>query len=151
MNNSITYIPISLNDNKEQINKNSSLDKQLSKAHECPILSILIEDKKDNRNNSLNTADTNIFTLFKLDYDFKEIKKYDELNYSLSDISDFDLEEDKEDISDFNSSQENNSEFEEEIIIKRKKTIDNRTNDLEFEIELEKEYKEIIKKINIKQ
>ena len=147
MSNPITYIPFSLNNNQEQINKNSNLDKQLSKAHECPILSILIEDKKDNRKNSLKTANTNIYTLFKLDYDFKEIKKYDELNNSLSAISEFDLEKDKEDISDFNSSQENNSEFEEEIIIKRKTLTDNRTNDLEFEIELEKEYKEIIKKL----
>ncbi len=98
----------------------------------------------------MNTADTEILTQIKLDYNFKELKKFDELNHSLSEISEFDLEKNDQDKSDFNSSQDNNSELEEEIIIKKRITIINRKDNLEYEVELEKDFEKIIKELNLK-
>ena len=114
-----TNIHVSSNNSKEQKNGNfNSLYKAMNNKNEYSILSLLIEDNKNNkRKNSLNTADTEILTQIKLDYNFKELKKFDELNHSLSEISEFDLEKNDQDKSDFNSSQDNNSELEEEIII----------------------------------
>ena len=123
-----TNIHVSSNNSKEQKNGNfNSLYKAMNNKNEYSILSLLIEDNKNNkRKNSLNTADTEILTQIKLDYNFKELKKFDELNHSLSEISEFDLEKNDQDKYDFNSSQDNNSELEEEIIIKKRITIINR-------------------------
>ena len=107
-----------------------------------PILSSLI--KNIERQNSLKTTDTKLPVL---DYDFCEIKRFNELNHSLSDISEFDLEKDKDkNKSEFNSSESNNSDFEDEIIIvKSKKKVDLRNINYEYEKELEEEYEEILK------
>ena len=147
-----TNIHVSSNNSKEQKNGNfNSLYKAMNNKNEYSILSLLIEDNKNNkRKNSLNTADTEILTQIKLDYNFKELKKFDELNHSLSEISEFDLEKNDQDKSDFNSSQDNNSELEEEIIIKKRITIINRKDNLEYEDELEKDFEKIIKELNLK-
>ena len=147
-----TNIHVSSNNSKEQKNGNfNSLYKAMNNKNEYSILSLLIEDNKNNkRKNSLNTADTEILTQIKLDYNFKELKKFDELNHSLSEISEFDLEKNDQDKSDFNSSQDNNSELEEEIIIKKRITIINRKDNLEYEVELEKDFEKIIKELNLK-
>ena len=129
----------------------NSLYKAMNNKNEYSILSLLIEDNKNNkRKNSLNTADTEILTQIKLDYNFKELKKFDELNHSLSEISEFDLEKNDQDKSDFNSSQDDDGELEEEIIIKKRITIINRKDNLEYEVELEKDFEKIIKELNLK-
>ena len=135
---------------REKIIKPSN-DKIPLKSNEKIILSLIIN--KEKRRSSINTADTLLIQPKTLDYNFEEIKKFDELNNSLDDISNFDLEEEKnENKSDFNSEEDNdNDEFEEEeIITKNKKIINfNNKNDSEYEIELEKEFEDIMKSINI--
>ena len=143
-------IDCSNNNMEGKINK-PFIDKQKFSPinpNEKSILSLIIN--KGKRRSSLNTADTLIIKPKTLDYNLEEIKKFDELNNSLSDISDFDLEEEKdENKSDFNSEEDNNDFEEEEIIIKNKKIINNKKNDLEYEIELDKEFEDIINSINI--
>ena len=74
------------------------------------------------------------------DYDLCMINKYDEnLNDSLSFISDFDLEEDKNKLNESFSSCDNNENSVEQIEIKTKTNNDNE----EFDFELEKEWNEI--------
>jgi hypothetical protein len=107
------------------------------------ILSLLA-NKNDKKKNSLRTVDS-ILKTSNLEYSFDEIKKFDELNNSLSDISEFDLEKEKEDTSEFNSS-EDESDDSEDIKIERKerRNFDRKKNYNEFENEIEKEYKEIL-------
>ena len=143
---------ISINLRKENMFNPSNFSKKrqnLNPNKKC-ILSLLL-NKKNRRRNSVKTADTNLFILKNYDYDFKEIKRFDELNKSLSDISDFDLEKENiEHKSDFNSSQDEDSESDcEEIIIKRN-IKDKMEEDIEYELELEKEYEEIFKQLNLK-
>lgn len=84
------------------------------------------------------------------DYKFESIKKFDEFNQSMGDISDFDLEGDDEEAkSIFNSSEEDNDIEEEEIIIKSKSRINKQYNK-EYEIQLDKEFEEILGELNIK-
>ena len=118
-------------------------------VYQPPILSSLMNNIQ--RKNSLKTTDTNIYKMPFLNYNLKEIKKFDELYNSLSDISGFDLEKEKdENKSEFNSSENDNSEFEEEIIIvKSKRKCNCRDFNEEFEQELEEEYKEILQDLNI--
>ena len=99
------------------------------------------------RKNSIKSLDINLTKPVNLDYNFKEIKKFDEFNKSLNDISDFDLEREKEENkSEFNSSVEDFSEIEnEEIIIKNKKIFNNNKYDFEYEEIIEKEFEEIKK------
>ena len=144
---------ISITCRKENIKNldNISIKEQnLNPNNKC-ILSILL-NKKDRRRNSVETVDTNLIELKNYDYDFKEIKRFDELNKSLSNISEFDLEEDKNDNkSDFNSSEDENSESGcEEIIIKTNIKDRRMKEDIEYDLELEKEYEEIFKQLNIK-
>ena len=144
---------ISITCRKENIKNldNISIKEQnLNPNNKC-ILSILL-NKKDRRRNSVETVDTNLIELKNYDYDFKEIKRFDELNKSLSNISEFDLEEDKNDNkSDFNSSEDENSESDcEEIIIKTNIKDRRMKEDIEYDLELEKEYEEIFKQLNIK-
>ncbi len=144
---------ISITRRKENIKNldNISIKEQnLNPNNKC-ILSILL-NKKDRRRNSVETVDTNLIELKNYDYDFDEIKRFDELNKSLSNISEFDLEEDKNDNkSDFNSSEDENSESDcEEIIIKTNIKDRKMKEDIEYDLELEKEYEEIFKQLNIK-
>ena len=128
----------------ENLKYNKSIfSKEKDKCEYC-ILSLLLN--KDDRKNSMKTNDT---YLIKNDFKYKEeIKKFDELNNSLSQISDFDLEKDEDCFeSDFNSSEDEN-EIEEEKIIYKLKT--KKEYDDDFEIQLEKEYEEIIKEIKCK-
>ena len=69
---------------------------------------------KNKRRSSVKTADTNLYFPMKYDYDLSEVKKFDELNNSLSDISEFDLEKSEEEKSEFNSSEEDDSFIEEQ-------------------------------------
>ena len=137
--------------NKSCEPKNINLDdinKSAYKKHQGSILSLLI--KNNTRKDSLKTSDTSNSKKH-LDYDYKEIKRFDEFKGSMSDISEFDLENDKNDNkSEFNSSEEDVSEFE-EIKIKSKIIPNKRKYDSDFEIELEKEYNEIIKRLKINQ
>ena len=116
------------------------------------ILSLLIKKVEKNTNkkrNSVKTADTNIIVPLNLDYDLKDVHKFDEFNNSLSDISEFDLEEgDEDNKSEFNSSEDDNSNEDEDIVIKSRCTLNKKNYDSEYEIELEKEYDEIIKNLN---
>ena len=77
------------------------------------------------------------------EYDLCMINKYDEnLNSSLSFISEFDLEEEKEKEISFNSSNNDNSV--EQIDIINKKSLD-KNQDEELTTKLEKEWKDIQK------
>ena len=77
------------------------------------------------------------------DYDLCMINKYDEnINDSLSFISDFDLEEDKNKLNDSFSSCDNNENSVEQIEIKTKTNKINNDNE-EFNFELEKEWNDI--------
>ena len=111
------------------------------------ILSLLA-NKNDKKKNSFRTVDS-ILKTSNLEYSFDEIKKFDELNNSLSDISEFDLEKEKEDTSEFNSS-EDESDDSEDIKIEQKgrRNFDRKKNYNEFENEIEKEYKEILNQLN---
>ena len=113
------------------------------------ILSLLTnKDKDSNRRNSFKTTDTNFLFPPSLDYNYQEIKRFDEFNDSLSNISEFDLEKDNEDNSEFNSSEEDNNDSEVEFIeIKSRKKIYGKKNDIEYEIQLEKECDEIVNKL----
>ena len=66
----------------------------------------------------------------------------------MSNISEFDLEKDNEDNSEFNSSEEDNNDSVVEFIeIKSRKKIYGKENDIEYEIQLEKECDEIVNKL----
>ena len=106
------------------------------------ILSLLIENKQGTSKNKINS---NTF----IQINEKEINKLDELNNSLSNISDFDLEkEDESDSSSFNSLENDDDSNIENIIIK-KSSIDYQIieNNKEYEFELDKEFEEIQKEI----
>ena len=142
------------NINEDNAKSNIKINKPLINTINSIILSILIKKESLDNNkkrNSVETAETTLFRPESLDYNSNEIKKFDEFNRSLSDISEFDLEkEEDENKSDFNSSEDdNNDEEEETIIVKNRRIINNNKNDTEFEIELEKEYDDIIKELNL--
>ena len=104
------------------------------------ILSML----RDNKHRlSLKTTDTFSFIQLK-DY---EINKFDELNDSLSSISNFDLEEEEENnSSSFNSSEDNDEDDDNEnleVIQKKSKIKYDNKDKNEYEIKLDKEFQEI--------
>ena len=104
------------------------------------ILSML----RDNKHRlSLKTTDTFSFIQLK-DY---EINKFDELNDSLSNISNFDLEEEEENnSSSFNSSEDNDEDDDNEnleVIQKKSKIKYDNKDKNEYEIKLDKEFQEI--------
>ena len=73
-----------------------------------------------------------------------EIKKFDELNNSLDNISDFDLEKSEYDSLSFNSSEENDDKELENIIIFKSKLNNQRIEEnKEFEFELDEEFEKI--------
>ena len=107
------------------------------------ILSILMENME---RTSLKTSDSNSFIRIK----DKEINKFDELNNSLSDISNFDLEKEGEKEENnslsFNSSKEDlNDEGLITIITKSKLNNNDKDKNNEYEFELDKEFQEILK------
>ena len=108
--------------------------------------SILSMIKENNRKNSTKTVFSSSYYIKSKEY---EINKFDELNKSFGNISNFDLEkeDDSNDLS-FNSS-EDNDEFEElEIIVSKKINKKNKDKNKEFEIELDKEFEEIKNEVN---
>ena len=111
------------------------------------ILSLLA-NKNDKKKNSLRTVDS-ILKTSNLEYSFDEIKRFDELNNSLSDISEFDLEKEKEDTSEFNSSEDESDDSEDiKIEKKERRNFIRKENYDEFENEIEKEYKEILNQLH---
>ena len=132
-----------LKDNKkESININPENEKELNKR--C-ILSLLSNNEKGV--SSVKTVDTNLNKFLYINYNYEEIKRFDEINNSLSDISDFDLEMgDNEDDSEFNSSEEDKNSSQDEIICVHSKIRSNsRIIDSEYEKEINRECEEIIR------
>ena len=118
---------------------------------ENSVLSLLL--KKYDKRYSVTTVNTNFLIKKIMDYNLKEIKRFDEVNSSFSDISDFDLEKEKvENESEFNSSEDGNieSQDEEEIFSKNKTKKKRKEKDYKYELEIEKEYEKIVKNFNIK-
>jgi hypothetical protein len=147
-----------IKDNSRIFNKNEIVNKSNNNdfIKECKfcILSLLIETNKSK--DSFNTSSSYISKLDNYNYKYDSKQKFDELNRSLSDVSDFYLEE-KEDISLFNSSEEENVIEEQEIISKSKTELnhkkyynDNDNDNDDFENEIENEFKDLLKELNIK-
>ena len=119
---------------------------------EYPILSFLKSNKIKNKENLRANSLYNTFK--KNSFNYCPIKKFEECDTSLSNISSFDLEcqEEKEFNSSFNSlenSFEDNYEKNEEITVNLK--IQNDLDEEKYLLELKKEYEEIEKEIlNIK-
>ena len=131
---------------KEQRNNFASKEK-ISKANKYQNCIISLITGENKRRNSVKTADTNMHTPMRLDYDLSEVKKFDELNNSLSEISEFDLEKSEEEKSEFNSSEDDDSFIEEQEIIFKKEKINRKKLDFKYEIELEKELEDIMQEL----
>ena len=141
-----------IKNNSETINKSEYLEKPIDVGinNECKycILSLLIKDNK--RKDSVKTNASYTQKIDLINFKYESTKKFDELNKSLSDISDFDLE-DKNDLSFYNSSEEDNVIEEEEIRHKSKKRLSTiKYKDDEFENDIENEFKELLKQLKIK-
>ena len=141
-----------IKDNLETVNKFENVSKLINNDNDkqCKycILSLLIETNKNK--DSVNTSSSYISKLDNLNYKYYDNQKFDELNKSLSDLSDFYLEE-KEDISLYNSSEEENVIEEEEITYKSKTRLNHKKyDDDDFENEIENDFKDILKQLNIK-
>ena len=141
-----------IKNNSETINKSEYLEKpfDIGINNECKycILSLLIKDNK--RKDSVKTNESYTQKIDLMNFKYESTKKFDELNKSLSDISDFDLE-DKNDLSFYNSSEEDNVIEEEEIRHKSKKRLSTiKYKDDEFENDIENEFKELLKQLKIK-
>jgi hypothetical protein len=141
-----------IKNNSETINKSEYLEKPIDIGinNECKycILSLLIKDNK--RKDSVKTNASYTQKIDLINFKYESTKKFDELNKSLSDISDFDLE-DKNDLSFYNSSEEDNVIEEEEIRHKSKKRLSTiKYKDDEFENDIENEFKELLKQLKIK-
>ena len=135
----------------------NNINNPIFKNHQGIILSLLV-NKNSNKNkfrrSSIKTADTdkNSKTKMILSYNSSEIKKFDELNNSFSNISEFDLEKGKNgDDSEFNSSEIDDDSIEEEDIVTKTKKKEEKKNDSEFEIELEKNFEDIVNMLYNKQ
>ena len=141
-----------IKNHSETIDKNEYLEKPIDIGinNDCKycILSLLIKTNK--RKESLKTNESYTQKIDPLNYKYESTKKFDELNKSLSDISDFDLEG-KEELSFYNSSEEDNV-IEEEVIRQksRKRLSSIKFKDDGFENEIENEFKELLKQLNIK-
>jgi hypothetical protein len=141
-----------IKNNSETINKSEYLEKPIDIGinNECKycILSLLIKNNK--RKDSVKTNASYTQKIDLMNFKYESTKKFDELNKSLSDISDFDLE-DKNDLSFYNSSEEDNVIEEEEIRHKSKKRLSTiKYKDDEFENDIENEFKELLKQLKIK-
>ena len=113
-------------------------DENSSKFKNYSILSII---KENNKKSSKKTVFSSSYIKLK-DY---EINKFDELNKSLSNISNFDLEKEDDGDSSFNSSKINEIEFIEIIIPEKMRN--KKEENIEYEIELDKEFEEIKKEV----
>ena len=120
------------------------------------ILSFLVSSRKEV--SALEKTHSQSLTSFNFDYEENSVKKFDEFNKSLNDISFFDLEEEekeKDANSSFNSLEyslegENNEENEEiEQILELEMDIIQKedNNEENYEIELNKDYEQIEKEI----
>jgi len=143
---------ILIKNNSETMNKSEYVDKPIdigiNNYNKYSILSLLI--KANSRKDSVKTNISYTSKTDNFNYKYDNIKKFDEQNKSLSDISDFDLEG-KEDISFYNSSEEDNVIEEEEIVRKSKKRLSSiKFKDDDFENDIENEFKELLKQLNIK-
>ena len=108
-------------------------------------LSILSMIREINRKNSTKTVYSSSYIRLK-EY---EINKFDELNKSFGNISNFDLEkEDNSNDLSFNSLEDDDKFEALEIIISKKINKKNKDKNKEFEIELDKEFEEIKKEVN---
>jgi len=141
-----------IKNNSETMNKSEYVDKPIdigiNNYNKYSILSLLI--KANSRKDSVKTNISYTSKTDNFNYKYDNIKKFDEQNKSLSDISDFDLEG-KEDISFYNSSEEDNVIEEEEIVRKSKKRLSSiKFKDDDFENDIENEFKELLKQLNIK-
>ena len=131
---------------KELRNKFTNEEKvSKSNKYQNSILSLFTG--KNKRRSSLKTADTKLCAPMNYDYDLSEVKKFDELNNSLSDISEFDLEKSEDEKSEFNSSEEDDSFIEDQEIIFKKEKMNHKKFDVEYEIELDKEMENIMKEL----
>ena len=141
----------------DKINYKYFLKDNLSKKanyNDYCILSLIT--KEASRKISSETKDSNQVSPFDFDYDINDIKKLDESNISLSDISDLDLDADEEKLKNkedsFNSCDDDiNQSEEEEIKIISKKRIkrknQNEYHDLEFDEQLDNDLIEIRKEL----
>ena len=123
--------------------KNAFYEIDLEKKNDIklPVLNYItnISSKKSSAKTAFTTSASD-----RLDYDLSMINKYDEnLNNSLSFISDFDLEEDKKENNSFDSCDNDDSCIEEIEIKTNKKIIDN--IDDEYELKFEKDWNDIQK------
>ena len=144
---------------KEQnifVNKNDSNSLFKSNIENYIILSFLMNNKKEI--SSLENTHLNSLTSFNFDYEENSVKKFDEFNMSLNNISLFDLEEEEKENdgnSSFNSlecslNEESNEENEEiEQILEYELDILQKEdeNDDQYETELKKDYEQIEKEI----
>ena len=150
-----------IKDNLETANKFENLSKLINNDNDkqCKyciinyfsynnIWKLIIETNKNK--DSFNTSSSYISKLDNFNYKYYDNQKFDELNRSLSDLSDFYLEE-KEDISLYNSSEEENVIKEEEITYKSKTRLNHKKyDDGDFENEIENDFRDILKQLNIK-
>ena len=141
-----------IKNHSEAIDKNEYLEKPIDIGinNDCKycILSLLIKTNKRKESLKTNVSYTQKIDFF--NYSYKSTKKFDELNKSLSDISDFDLEG-KEELSFYNSSEDDNVIEEEEIRHKSRKRLSTiKIKDDDFENEIENEFKELLKQLKIK-
>ena len=141
-----------IKNHSETIDKNEDLEKPIDIGinNDCKycILSLLIKTNKRKESLKTNVSYTQKIDFF--NYSYKSTKKFDELNKSLSDISDFDLEG-KEELSFYNSSEDDNVIEEEEIRHKSRKRLSTiKIKDDDFENEIENEFKELLKQLKIK-
>ena len=141
-----------IKNHSEAIDKNEYLEKPIDIGinNDCKycILSLLIKTNKRKESLKTNVSYTQKIDFF--NYKYESTKKFDELNKSLSDISDFDLEG-KEELSFYNSSEEDNVIEEEVIRHKTRKRLSTiKFKDDDFENEIENEFKELLKQLKIK-
>jgi hypothetical protein len=143
---------ILIKNNSETIDKNEYLDKPIDNGinDDCKycILSLLIKQNK--RKDSVKTNASYSQKIDIYNYKYEITKKFDEFNKSLSDISEFDLDG-KEELSFYNSSEEDNVIEEEVIRHKSKKRLSTiKYKDDDFENEIEDEFKELLKQLKVK-
>ena len=141
-----------IKNNSETIDKNEYLDKPIDNGinDDCKycILSLLIKQNK--RKDSVKTNASYSQKIDIYNYKYEITKKFDEFNKSLSDISEFDLDG-KEELSFYNSSEEDNVIEEEVIRHKSKKRLSTiKYKDDDFENEIEDEFKELLKQLKVK-
>ena len=126
---------LSLKNTFYKINTETKINKDLT------ILNYITNNKdcRHSAKTSLTNSDSE-----KIEYDLCMINKYDEnLNSSLSFISEFDLEEDLNENDSFNSCEEDSCIEEIEIKTKSTKRISHDIDNEQFNFELEKEWNDI--------